>query len=629
MPVKAKYIKDLPLKKVLDGSESLLVQDLNGTQQAPLEVIVDEIKQNSQEKIREIESELAQTNAQLSQKANDVDLLVERNRIDNLVALPPTVDNVETVDIRIGADGNTYNSAGEATRTIHKRTLTKYKNLIKNGDFSKDVDFTSGVTNWTTTNGTVSKVDGVCKFLSTAPHQSIGQTIVTKATHYYLVKATVKCVDNNTNTVVMSFLGEKVYLVSSEYKDYTFIVQATETANKAFLIQDTAISIRHEIFIKNAVILDLTEVLGVGNEILENGVNFLNKFGGYISEDSVNLNDTLTYFENLINDNKPTINFKADYYSPVVQIPDYNMDNFRVNNLYTMWDTLISQHPSYLKKEILGKDQSGIFDILKITFKAKSPKLKIMLVANVHGHNSDTRDASIALYYFIHDICKNWRTNEQLYWLHEHAEIIFIPCGNPWGYDNGSRYNSRGVNINRNFSIGRPTSPTEEYGESAFSELETQYIRDMILNNKDASGFIDLHCYGTSGTNNFLEYVGLYVDEKSVAYKVLNDVGNYYVDKYNGEAITYNNVATGGTSLLYAECGCGIDGGLLEFAPYVKNHIAHSSEMITKHTEWYGSIVYKWLKDYSMLKNFVLSENGNKYKISVNSDGVIEPIKIN
>ena len=29
MPVKAKHIKDLPLKRELDGSESLLVQDLN------------------------------------------------------------------------------------------------------------------------------------------------------------------------------------------------------------------------------------------------------------------------------------------------------------------------------------------------------------------------------------------------------------------------------------------------------------------------------------------------------------------------------------------------------------------------------------------------------------------------
>ena len=60
MAVKAKYIKDLPLKKTLDGSESLLVQDSNGTQQASLEVIVDKVKQNSQEKIREVENELKQ-----------------------------------------------------------------------------------------------------------------------------------------------------------------------------------------------------------------------------------------------------------------------------------------------------------------------------------------------------------------------------------------------------------------------------------------------------------------------------------------------------------------------------------------------------------------------------------------
>ena len=73
MSVKAKYIKDLPLKNEFDGSESLLVQDSNGTMQAPLEVIIDEIKQNSQEKIREIESELNQTNAQLSENINELE----------------------------------------------------------------------------------------------------------------------------------------------------------------------------------------------------------------------------------------------------------------------------------------------------------------------------------------------------------------------------------------------------------------------------------------------------------------------------------------------------------------------------------------------------------------------------
>ena len=68
MPVKAKYIKDLPLKRVLDGSESLLVQDLNGTQQAPLGTIVDEIQ--------------AQTNVELSTKATKSEVEIERKRIE-------------------------------------------------------------------------------------------------------------------------------------------------------------------------------------------------------------------------------------------------------------------------------------------------------------------------------------------------------------------------------------------------------------------------------------------------------------------------------------------------------------------------------------------------------------------
>ena len=65
-PQVAKTIKELPIKHGLDGTEKLIVEDNEATKQAPLGTIVDEIKQNSQEKIREIESELAQTNAQLS-----------------------------------------------------------------------------------------------------------------------------------------------------------------------------------------------------------------------------------------------------------------------------------------------------------------------------------------------------------------------------------------------------------------------------------------------------------------------------------------------------------------------------------------------------------------------------------
>lgn len=146
MPVKAKYIKDLPLKKVLDGSESLLVQDLNGTQQAPLEVIVDEIKQNSQEKIREIESELAQTNAQLSEIANKgttVEVLerVTKEEIDRQIA-DGTLTNLTIADNSITTEkykdrSITKNkiSTVDITQVEGLKSKRKYINLFDiNGD---------------------------------------------------------------------------------------------------------------------------------------------------------------------------------------------------------------------------------------------------------------------------------------------------------------------------------------------------------------------------------------------------------------------------------------------------------------------------------------------------------------
>ena len=108
MSVKAKYIKDLPLKNVLDGSESLLVQDSDGTKQAPLEVIVDEIKQNSQEKIREIDA-----------------------RIDSFTKLNEgsTTGDAELIDGRIGADGVVYPNLGDSIRTQINNSNEKTKQI--------------------------------------------------------------------------------------------------------------------------------------------------------------------------------------------------------------------------------------------------------------------------------------------------------------------------------------------------------------------------------------------------------------------------------------------------------------------------------------------------------------------
>ena len=65
--------------------------------------------------------------AEISSKANDVDLAVERERIDQIVEMgtdPENPDNAELTDIRLGADNVKYLTAGTAVREQLKKIVT-------------------------------------------------------------------------------------------------------------------------------------------------------------------------------------------------------------------------------------------------------------------------------------------------------------------------------------------------------------------------------------------------------------------------------------------------------------------------------------------------------------------------
>lgn len=88
----------------------------------------------------EVVDATARNNIALETANRMTEIAVERNRINNIIANNnPTEGNTELLDIRVGADGTVYPSAGDAVRTVTKDicvpvTITPYK-MINQPDY--------------------------------------------------------------------------------------------------------------------------------------------------------------------------------------------------------------------------------------------------------------------------------------------------------------------------------------------------------------------------------------------------------------------------------------------------------------------------------------------------------------
>lgn len=187
----------------------------------------------------------------------------------------------------------------------------------------------------------------------------------------------------------------------------------------------------------------------------------------------------------------------------------YNSFN-TVQELNTAFTTLASEHSDYITQTLLGNDQSGTYPIYEFHLKPigiTSSKLtktlpKIVIVCGQHGRE---KGSVFSLYHLTKELCENWTTNPLLEYLRWNVELVFIPLANPWAFQNGDgRRNSRDVDINRNYSYDwtQGTIGDVTYGGSEpFSEVETQYVKQVIDRNLDAIYFGDYHTNGSSGAS--------------------------------------------------------------------------------------------------------------------------------
>ena len=216
--------------------------------------------------------------------------------------------------------------------------------------------------------------------------------------------------------------------------------------------------------------------------------------------------------------------------------------NLMPNDYYAMYDSLISKYPTMFGKHELGKDQSGQYPIYLYQYKPTNYKNTIFVTCGVHGYENYT---TYIMYLFLKNLLDSSQTPLQLNNIKNNTRILLIPVCNPWGMAQSpkTRWNSRGVDINRNFDWNWENNPiaepfTDNYkGTAPFSENESKYIK-YVMDNYNIDSALDLHNYPERWTNNPYKYV-IYSDTKT--WNIMEDLIVYL--KRNNPNIPINHLS--------------------------------------------------------------------------------------
>lgn len=177
--------------------------------------------------------------------------------------------------------------------------------------------------------------------------------------------------------------------------------------------------------------------------------------------------------------------------------------------------------PGFGGKDVLRFDfcePSGLTEVddpstPKVPDPARETKPKLIFLSGIHKEWAGV----YGLYYALEEIANNPKFED----IRRNAHIIVIPCANPFGLiaeytttTNGwaapsnwgapSHVNANGIAPHNNFGVGYKANQNvigsyNHSGSEAYSELETQYIDQVMAENSDAIAFVSCHNYNNGG----------------------------------------------------------------------------------------------------------------------------------
>lgn len=176
-------------------------------------------------------------------------------------------------------------------------------------------------------------------------------------------------------------------------------------------------------------------------------------------------------------------------------------------------EEMVGQHPHLFRLTSIGEtwEKRPIIMVtvsLDVEFADKKPA--VLYTGTIHAREWIGNELAIK---FIEYVADNYKVNPKLRKALTHNTFYIVPCLNPDGFEYSRthfsfwRKNRRdngdgtfGVDLNRNFGIGfrknGDTSWNTYGGPSAFSEPETQAVRDFVLTHKNITVSLDYHSQG-------------------------------------------------------------------------------------------------------------------------------------
>ncbi len=153
---------------------------------------------------------------------------------------------------------------------------------------------------------------------------------------------------------------------------------------------------------------------------------------------------------------------------------NFDYGRYLTYNEYVDTMRIIAQNnPNICKLDTLGQTATGLYVLaMKISDNpsVNEPEPRVFFEADIHG---DEKCGWACAYEMIKYLVRNYGSNTLVTNLVNTREIWICPMVNPYGYVNSRRYNSRNVDLNRNWGyMWRNTS-----GSAPFSEEETRALR--------------------------------------------------------------------------------------------------------------------------------------------------------